>query len=152
MISEEKIKQVIAAIKENGIKTFRDEELSRLLSILTEEELNLFEEKAYVELGGVSAVIRIHNLRPYVSYLVNQELNKIYNSEVCKLFIEALKRNQYYAYIRKLNVEELASLKKYLSFTYKKNDPLASSATDKLLKLITKEIIVREQNKDLVFI
>lgn len=151
MVSEEKIKQVITAIKENGIKSFSDDELAKLLSILTEEELDIFEEKAFGELGGVNAVVRIHSLRPYISYLINKELNKVYQSEVYKLFIEALKRKEYYAYIKSLKVEELASLKKYLSFTYKKNDSLASSATDKLLKLITKEILIKEQNKNLVF-
>ena len=112
MVSEEKIKQVISAIKENGLRSFNDESLAKLLSILTPEEFEIFLDKSYSELGGVSAVVRINSVRSYVSYLVNNDLNKIYNSDIYKMFLESLKRNEYYAYFKSLTVEELASLKK----------------------------------------
>ena len=118
MVSEEKIKQVISAIKENGLRSFNDESLAKLLSILTPEEFEIFLDKSYSELGGVSAVVRINSVRSYVSYLVNNDLNKIYNSDIYKMFLESLKRNEYYAYFKSLTVEELASLKKYLTYNY----------------------------------
>lgn len=151
MVSEEKIKQVISAIKENGLKSFNDESLAKLLSIFTEEEFEIFLEKSYSELGGVSAVVRINSIRPYVSYLVNDELNKIYNSDIYKMFLESLKRGEYYAYFKSLTVEELASLKKYLTYNYSNSKDVAKTATKKVINLITKEIRLREQNKNLVF-
>ena len=45
MVSEEKIKQVISAIKENGLRSFNDESLAKLLSILTPEEFEIFLDK-----------------------------------------------------------------------------------------------------------
>lgn len=151
MVNDEKIKQVISAIKENGLKSFNDESLAKLLSIFTAEEFDEFLEKSYSELGGVSAVVRINSIRPYVSFLVNKELNKIYNSDIYKLFLESLKRGEYYAYFKSLTVEELASLKKYLTYNYSSSEELAKSATKKVISMITKEIRLREQNKNLVF-
>lgn len=151
MVSEEKIKQVISAIKENGLRSFNDESLAKLLSILTPEEFEIFLDKSYSELGGVSAVVRINSIRPYVSFLVNKELNKIYNSDIYKLFLESLKRGEYYAYFKSLTIEELASLKKYLTYNYSSSEELAKSATKKVISMITKEIRLREQNKNLVF-
>lgn len=151
MISEEKVKQVLTAIKENSIKSFTNEELAKLLSILTEEEYDILERKSYQELGGASAQIRISSLRPYVSFRVNKELNEVYNSQIFKLFLESLKRREYYAYLKSLKVEELASLKKYFSYTYAKNNPSTKKAFSKVIQMITKEIINKEQNKNLVF-
>lgn len=151
MVSEEKIKQVISAIKENGLRSFNDESLAKLLSILTPEEFEIFLDKSYYELGGVSAVIRINSIRAYVSYLVSNDLNRIYNSDIYKMFLESLKRNEYYAYFKSLTVEELASLKRYLTYNYSKSDKTAKGATKKVINMITKEIRLREQNKNLVF-
>lgn len=151
MVSEEKIKQVISAIKENGLRSFNDESLAKLLSILTPEEFEIFLDKSYSELGGVSAVVRINSVRSYVSYLVNNDLNKIYNSDIYKMFLESLKRNEYYAYFKSLTVEELASLKKYLTYNYSNSKKTVKGATKKVINMITKEIRLREQNKNLVF-
>ena len=151
MVSEEKIKQVISAIKENGLRSFNDESLAKLLSILTPEEFEIFLDKSYSELGGVSAVVRINSVRSYVSYLVNSDLNKIYNSDIYKMFLESLKRNEYYAYFKSLTVEELASLKKYLTYNYSNSKKTAKGAAKKVINMITKEIRLREQNKNLVF-
>lgn len=151
MVSEEKIKQVISAIKENGLRSFNDESLAKLLSILTPEEFEIFLDKSYSELGGVSAVVRINSVRSYVSYLVNSDLNKIYNSDIYKMFLESLKRNEYYAYFKSLTVEELASLKKYLTYNYSNSKKTAKGATKNVINMITKEIRLREQNKNLVF-
>ena len=128
MVSEEKIKQVISAIKENGLRSFNDESLAKLLSILTPEEFEIFLDKSYSELGGVSAVVRINSVRSYVSYLVNSDLNKIYNSDIYKMFLESLKRNEYYAYFKSLTVEELASLKKYLTYNYSNSKKTAKGS------------------------
>ena len=151
MVSEEKIKQVISAIKENSLKSFNDESLAKLLSIFTEEEYDAFESRAFSELGGTSAVLRIESIRPYVGYLVNKELNTIYNSNIYKMFLESLKRGEYYAYFKTLSVEELASLKKYLTYNYSKSNDSAKNAMKKVISIFTKEIVIREQNKNLVF-
>ena len=67
------------------------------------------------------------------------------------MFLESLKRNEYYAYFKSLTVEELASLKKYLTYNYSNSKKTAKGATKKVINMITKEIRLREQNKNLVF-
>lgn len=56
MLSNEKIKQVFNAIRDNGIEAFDDESLAKLLSILNEEELDEFEKSSFQELDGIEAL------------------------------------------------------------------------------------------------
>ncbi len=55
MLSNEKIKQVFNAIRDNGIEAFDDESLAKLLAILNEEELDEFEKNCFSELDGIEA-------------------------------------------------------------------------------------------------
>ena len=77
MFSNEKIKQVFNAIKDNGIEAFDDESLAKLLSILSEEEFDLFEARCYQELDGIEALKRIMGIRSFAEAMVVRELYRI---------------------------------------------------------------------------
>lgn len=146
-MKNEKIKQVFTAIKDNGLDAFDDESLAKLLSILSPQELDEFESTCYQELDGIDASIRIMNIRPLVEVLINAELYRIRTSSVYDLYIESLKNGTYYELFKKLKVEELADLKKYISYTVQAGNPTNESGTKKIINLITKEIKERDQSR-----
>ncbi len=146
-MKNEKIKQVFNAIKENGLDAFDDESLAKLLSILSPQELDEFESICYKELDGIDASIRIMNVKPLVEVLINAELYRIRTSPVYNSYIESLNNGTYYDLLKKLKVEELADLKKYISYTVKVGDEVNESGTKKIINLITQEIKARDQSR-----
>ena len=145
MISNEKIKQVFNAIKDNGLSAFDDESLARLLAILNIDELDQFTSECYSELNGIDSLNRIMNVRPLVEFLINQELYRIRSGNIYSLYIESLNKGEYREFFKSLRVEELADLKKYISYTVNNNDEVNVSATKKIIKMITKEIKAKEE-------
>ena len=141
MFSEEKIKQVFNAIKENGLNAFDDESLAKLLSILNRRELDYFEYNSFKELGNQT---RITSIRPLVEMYIEADLLRIKNSDIYPLYIEALKKNRYQEFFTSLKVEELGDIKKYLINTSNKKN---EKATKKVINMITQEIYEREANK-----
>jgi hypothetical protein len=147
MVKNEKIKQVFNAIKENGINAFDDEALAKLLSILSPQELDEFENSCYTELEGTDALLRIMNIKPLVEVLINSELYRIRISPAYNKYIESLNDGTYYELFKKLKPEELADLKKYISYTVKIGDEVNESGTKKIVNLITNEIKARDQSR-----
>lgn len=147
MVSNEKIKQVFNAIKDNGILAFDDESLAKLLSILSPLELDEFVRISYQELEGVEASIRIMNIQPLVETLINKELYRIRTSPIYNLYIESLNNGEYREFFKNLKEDELADLKKYISYTARINDPVNTSGTKKIISIITKEIKMRDQSR-----
>lgn len=141
MFSEEKIKQVFNAIKENGLNAFDDVSLAKLLSILNRRELDYFEYNSFKELGNQT---RITSIRPLVEMYIEADLLRIKNSDIYPLYIEALKKNRYQEFFTSLKVEELGDIKKYLINTSNKKN---EKATKKVINMITQEIYEREANK-----
>ena len=141
MFSEEKIKQVFNAIKENGLNAFDDVSLAKLLSILNRRELDYFEYNSFKELGNQT---RITSIRPLVEMYIEADLLRIKNSDIYPLYIEALKKNRYQEFFTSLKVEELGDIKKYLINTSNKKN---EKATKKIINMITQEIYEREANK-----
>lgn len=146
-MKNEKIKQVFTAIKDNGLDAFDDESLAKLLSILSPEELDEFERTSYQELEGIDASIRIMNIKPLVEVLINAELYRIRTSPVYTSYIESLNNGTYYELFKKLKVEELADLKKYISYTVQAGNEVNESGTKKIINLITNEIKARDQSR-----
>lgn len=147
MVSNEKIKQVFNAIKDNGIAAFDDEALAKLLSILSPLELDEFVRISYQELDGVEASIRIMNIQPLVETLINKELYRIRTSPVYSLYIESLNNGEYREFFKNLKEDELADLKKYISYTARINDPVNASGTKKIINIIAKEIKMRDNSR-----
>lgn len=147
MLSNEKIKQVFNAIRDNGIEAFDDESLAKLLAILNEEELDEFEKNCFSELDGIEALKRVMNVRPLVESIVNKDLYRIRKSDLYRLYIESLNKGEYRDFFKSLKIEELADLKKYVSYTIDSKDELNVSGSKKIINMITKEIKLKEEAK-----
>lgn len=111
MFSNEKIKQVFNAIKDNGIEAFDDESLAKLLSILSEEEFDLFEARCYQELDGIEALKRIMGIRSFAEAMVVRELYRIRTNSLYDSYKNSLVDGTYRELFKSLKVEELADLK-----------------------------------------
>ena len=145
MLSNEKIKQVFNAIKDNGIDAFDDDSLARLLAILNAEEFDEFEKRCYEELDGIDALSRIMNIRPMVEAIINKDLFRIRNSSLYDKYKNSLINDNYRELFKELRVEELADLKKYVSFTIDSSDNANISGSKKIISMITREIKVKEE-------
>ncbi len=147
MFSNEKIKQVFNAIKDNGIDAFDDESLAKLLSILNEEEFDLFEQKCYQELNGLEASKRIMRIRPFAEAIVARDLYKIRTNKLYESYKTSLADGTYRELFKKLGIGELAALKKYVSFTIDNGDEVNMSGAKKIINMITREIKIKEELK-----
>ena len=145
MFSNEKIKQVFNAIKDNGIEAFDDESLAKLLSILSEEEFDLFEARCYQELDGIEALKRIMGIRYFAEAMVVRELYRIRTNSLYDSYKNSLVDGTYRELFKSLKVEELADLKKYVSFTIDTSDEENISGSKKIINMITREIKTKEE-------
>lgn len=145
MFSNEKIKQVFNAIKDNGIEAFDDESLAKLLSILSEEEFDLYEARCYQELDGIEALKRIMGIRSFAEAMVVRELYRIRTNSLYDSYKNSLVDGTYRELFKSLKVEELADLKKYVSFTIDTSDEENISGSKKIINMITREIKTKEE-------
>ena len=145
MFSNEKIKQVFNAIKDNGIEAFDDESLAKLLSILSEEEFDLFEARCYQELDGIEVLKRIMGIRSFAEAMVVRELYRIRTNSLYDSYKNSLVDGTYRELFKSLKVEELADLKKYVSFTIDTSDEENISGSKKIINMITREIKTKEE-------
>lgn len=147
MYNENKVKQVINAIKENRLSAMDDETLARLLSILSPKEFEILEVFAYEELGGLSSLYRIMNIKPLVHLLVDKELYRIKHSQHYSMYLQSLKNGHYLELITSLSIEELGDLKKYIYYNVNEKNVCQKSGAEKIIKIITKEIAKRDTMK-----
>ena len=138
MFSNEKIKQVFNAIKDNGIEAFDDESLAKLLSILSEEEFDLFEARCYQELDGIEALKRIMGIRSFAEAMVVRELYRIRTNSLYDSYKNSLVDGTYRELFKSLKVEEL-------SFTIDTSDEENISGSKKIINMITREIKTKEE-------
>lgn len=150
MISEEKIKQVFNAIKETNINNYDNESLAKLLSIFNSDELDEFIKKSYNELGFM-ATKRIMNVIPKINIIVNENIHKLKNTELFKLYTESLNNGMYREFIKSLSIEELAELKKHIYYTVNSNDINNLNGSKKMIEWIVKEIKAKEKLKKPIF-
>lgn len=147
MYTENKVKQVINAIKENHLSAMDDEGLARLLTILSPKEFDVFELMSYEELGGIDAMIRVSHVKPLVQSLVNRDLYRIKNSDYYAYYLASIANGRYMEYFASLKTDELADIKKYLYFTVDENNPIQVSAVNKIIRIIGNEITKRDTIK-----
>ena len=147
MYNENKIKQVINAIKENQLSSMDDESLARLLSILNPKEFDIFELMVYKELGGIEAEIRVNKVKPLVKLIVNRELYRIRNSDYYARYLESLANGRYIEFFSSLKTDELADLKNYIYFNVNEKNEAQKSGATKLIHIITTEIAKRDTIK-----
>lgn len=147
MYNENKVKQVISAIKENRLSAMDDEGLARLLSILSPREFDVFELMSFDELGGIDAMIRVSRVRPLVRLMVDRDLYRIKNSEFYSYFLASLANGRYLEFFSSLKTDELADIKKYLYFNVNESNAVQKSGADKIIRIITSEITKRDTIK-----
>lgn len=144
MYNENKVKQVISAIKENHLSAMDDEGLARLLSILSPKEYDMFELLSFKELGGIDAMMRVSKVKPLVRLMVDRDLYRIRNSEFYAYYLASLANGRYIEYFSTLKTEELADLKKYIYFNVDGSNKVQKSGADKIIRIITSEISKRD--------
>ena len=128
-----------------GIEAFDDESLAKLLSILSEEEFDLFEARCYQELDGIEALKRIMGIRSFAEAMVVRELYRIRTNSLYDSYKNSLVDGTYRELFKSLKVEELADLKKYVSFTIDTSDEENISGSKKIINMITREIKTKEE-------
>lgn len=151
MVDENKIDQVFAAIIENGLDAFKDDDLVKLLSMLNRCELNEFETLVYNEFYSKYNNISISNMAskritrviPIINYNTDSKMDNIRNSNLIEKFNYSLKNNNYESFIHSSSVEELSDLKFYLSNNVNIKDNINVRATKKLIDLIIRELKTR---------
>ena len=148
MIDQNKINQVYAAILENGLDAFQDNDLIKLLSILNRYELEDADTNAYRIFYGrygsdtlaYQNSKRISSLVPLVKFIINDKMYKIKSSNIINTMNEALVRHEYGEFLTRCNVDELLDIKYYLSNNVNVKDSVNMSATKKLIAMILKEL------------
>lgn len=147
MYNENKVKQVINAIKENRLSSMDDESLAKLLSILSPKEFDSLEKLAYDELGGLNSLYRIMNIKPLVHLMVDKDLYRIKHSRHYVVYLNSLNSGRYLELFPTLSIEELGDLKKYIYFSVDEENASQKSGADKIIRIITKEIAKRDTMK-----
>ncbi|MDE6141505.1 MAG: hypothetical protein K2G03_02775 [Bacilli bacterium] len=147
MYNENKVRQVINAIKENHLSAMDDEGLARLLSILSPKEYDALELLSFQELGGIEAMMRVSKVKSLVRLMVDRDLYRIKNSDYYAYYLASLANGRYIEFFSTLKTEELADLKKYIYFNVDENNEVQKSGADKIIRIITSEISKRDTIK-----
>lgn len=146
MVNQNRINQVINAIKANGIQAFDDEGLIRILGMLNLEELDGFEMQILIEFADIDAYDRVKRIKPVVLANIVTEVQKVEESPFFKEYQASLQTGKYLDFFKDCSVAELVGLRKYIENSFGITHPGYPAAT-KLLKLISEEIRSREDMK-----
>lgn len=141
-----RVKQVYAAITENGLDPFDDYGLAKLLSILTIREFEALRTNLVRELG-ITAQIKLDKIEPLYHYFVEKEIKKIRKKDMYRFYLDALSTNSYVEFFKKLTVEELADIRKVVIYSVDIKDAVNRSGNKKLYDFITHEIKTRNMKK-----
>ena len=155
MIDDNKINQVYAAIIENGIEAFQDNDLIKLFSMLTKYEVEEAEKVAYSKFyeaykSDSTAYYnskRIESITPLVLLTINNKMDEIRLTNIIEYFNQSLMRNDYHDFVAKCNVDDLMNIKYYLSNNVNVKDPVNITATKKIIAIILKELNNRVGNQ-----
>ena len=148
MVDQNKINQVYAAILENGLDAFQDNDLIKLLSILNRYELesaendayNVFYDKYKSDTVAYHNSKRISSLVPLVKFIINDKMYTIKSSNIIDYMNEALIKHEYHEFLTKCEINQLMDIKYYLSNNVNTKDKVNMSATKKLIAMILKEL------------
>jgi hypothetical protein len=148
MIDNNKINQVYAAIIENGMDAFSDEDLIKLLSMLNKHELEEADKQAYdkfyekykSDTVAYQNSKRISSLIPLIKFIINDKMYKIRNTNIINYMNTALVNNEYHEFLTKCETKELVDIKYYLTNNVNTKDEVNMRATKKLVSLILKEL------------
>lgn len=148
MIDQNKINQVYAAIIENGMDAFQDNDLVKLFSMLNKYELEEAENMAYSKFYDKyksDAIAfqnskRIASIVPLVKFIINDKMYKIRKTNIIEYMNQSLLKHEYHEFFTRCETNELMDIKYYLSNNVNIKDPTNMSATKKLISMILKEL------------
>ena len=148
MIDQNKINQVYAAIIENGMDAFQDNDLVKLLSMLNKYELDEAENMAYSiffdkyksDTLAYQNSKRIASVIPLVRFMINDKMYKIRKTNIIDYMNQSLLRHEYHEFFTRCETNELMDIKYYLANNVNVKDPINMKATKKLISMILKEL------------
>ena len=148
MVDQNKINQVYAAILENGMDAFTDNDLIKLFSILNRYELESAENTAYdtfynrynSDTVAYQNSKRISSLVPLVKFIINDKMYKIRTSNIIEIMNQALAKHEYHEFFTRCETNELMDIKYYLSNNVNVKDEVNMRATKKIVAMILKEL------------
>ena len=148
MIDGNKISQVYAAIIENGMDAFSDDDLIKLLSMLNKHELEEADKQAYdifydkykSDTVAYQNSKRISSLIPLIKFIINDKIYKIRNTNIINYMNKALINNEYHEFLTRCETNQLVDIKYYLTNNVNTKDEVNMRATKKLVSLILKEL------------
>ncbi len=148
MIDQNKINQVYAAIIENGMDAFQDNDLVKLLSMLNKYELDEAENMAYSiffdkyksDTIAYQNSKRIASVVPLVRFIINDKMYKIRKTNIIEYMNQSLLRHEYHEFFTRCETNELMDIKYYLANNVNVKDPVNMKATKKLIQMILKEL------------
>ena len=155
MIDNNKINQVYAAIIENGLDAFQDNDLIKLFSMLTKYEVEEADRIAYSKFSDYyksdsTAYYnskRIEAITPLVMLTIDDKMNEIKKTNIIDYFNQAITRNEYHDFVSKCEVDDLMNIKYFLSNNVNVKDPVNIRATKKIIAIILKELNNRVGNQ-----
>ena len=148
MVDQNKINQVYAAILENGMDAFTDNDLIKLFSILNRFELesaantayDTFYERYNSDTVAYQNSKRISSLVPLVKFIINDKMYKIRTSNIIEIMNQALAKHEYHEFFTRCETNELMDIKYYLSNNVNVKDEINMRATKKIVSMILKEL------------
>ena len=148
MVDQNKINQVYAAILENGMDAFTDNDLIKLFSILNRYELESAGNTAYdtfynrynSDTVAYQNSKRISSLVPLVKFIINDKMYKIRTSNIIEIMNQALAKHEYHEFFTRCETNELMDIKYYLSNNVNVKDEVNMRATKKIVAMILKEL------------
>ena len=146
MVSEDKVKQIISSLKETSVYSFDLEQFKQLLTLLNKLELALFKETLIKE-GESSILSQYELIEDEVYDDIERKIEILENGEMINMFKASLLTNKYLDYMKHLNVNDLTSLKFYVSNKVNVDNKDNLSGSIKLLRIIARLLKEKETHK-----
>lgn len=146
MVSEDKVKQIISSLKETSVYSFDLEQFKQLLTLLNKLELALFKETLIKE-GESGILSQYEQIEEEVYDSIDRKIEMLENGEMISMFKASLLTNKYLDYMKHLNVNDLTSLKFYVSNKVNVDNKDNLSGSIKLLRIISRLLKEKETHK-----
>lgn len=146
MVSEEKVRQIISSLKDSGVYSFDENQFKDLLTLLNKLELELFKELLINEQEN-EILNKYQLIEEEVVGRINNKLDELDNSELITLFKGALITNKYIDYLSALQVNDLQSIKFYISNKVNVDNKDNLNGSIKLVRIISKLLREKETHK-----
>ena len=146
MVSEDKVRQIISSLKETSVYSFDLEQFKQLLTLLNKLELALFKE-TLIKDGETTILSQYELIEEEVYDNIDRKIEILENGEMINMFKASLLTNKYLDYMKHLNINDLTSLKFYVSNKVNVDNKDNLSGSIKLLRIISRLLKEKETHK-----